>query len=110
MGANHSTQQLTRDAESQTSRRRVFPRTCPDPSADSVFGGMGSMGNGAAMRVAPLGAYWADDYSTVVEQARLSADVTHAHADGQTGNPHNRCRKGYADRFFSHRDVVIPDS
>jgi ADP-ribosylglycohydrolase len=54
-------------------------------ASGSVFGGMGSMGNGAAMRVAPLGAYWADGYATVVEQARLSAEVTHAHAEGKAG-------------------------
>lgn len=50
-----------------------------------VFDGMGSMGNGAAMRVAPLGAYFADDIPTLVEQARLSAEVTHAHPEGQAG-------------------------
>jgi ADP-ribosylglycohydrolase len=53
--------------------------------AGRVFGGQGSMGNGAAMRVAPLGAYFADDLDKVVEQARLSAAVTHAHPDGQAG-------------------------
>jgi ADP-ribosylglycohydrolase len=54
-------------------------------AAGEVFGGMGSMGNGGAMRVAPLGAYWADDYQAVVEQARASAQVTHAHPEGQAG-------------------------
>lgn len=54
-------------------------------ASGSAFDGMGSMGNGAAMRVAPLGAYWDDDYITLVEQARLSAEVTHAHAEGQAG-------------------------
>jgi ADP-ribosylglycohydrolase len=54
-------------------------------AAGGVFSGMGSMGNGAAMRVAPLGAYFADDYSRVVSEARLSAEVTHAHAEGQAG-------------------------
>lgn len=53
--------------------------------APVVFDGMGSMGNGGAMRVAPLGAYFADDTSTLVEQARRSAEVTHAHAEGQAG-------------------------
>src|SRR5262249_43973754 len=44
------------------------------------FRGMGSFGNGAAMRVAPLGAFFADQPLPVVcEQARLSAEVTHAH-------------------------------
>jgi ADP-ribosylglycohydrolase len=54
-------------------------------AAGSVFGGMGSMGNGGAMRVAPVGGYWADDYERVVEQARASAEVTHAHPEGKAG-------------------------
>jgi ADP-ribosylglycohydrolase len=54
-------------------------------AAGGAFGGMGSMGNGGAMRVGPLGAYFADDPAAVVEQARASAGVTHAHPDGQAG-------------------------
>jgi hypothetical protein len=47
---------------------------------------MGSFGNGAAMRVAPLGAFFADQPLEVVcNQARLSAEVTHAHAEGIAG-------------------------
>src|SRR5215212_7395831 len=53
--------------------------------APKVFGGMGSMGNGGAMRVAPLGAYFAKDISKLVTQARLSAEVTHSHSEGQAG-------------------------
>ncbi|MGH2478140.1 MAG: ADP-ribosylglycohydrolase family protein [Ktedonobacteraceae bacterium] len=49
------------------------------------FDGQGSYGNGAAMRVAPLGAYFADDLPRVVEQARLSAEVTHSHPEGIAG-------------------------
>jgi ADP-ribosylglycohydrolase len=50
------------------------------------FRGMGSFGNGAAMRVAPLGAFFADQPLKVVcNQARLSAEVTHAHAEGIAG-------------------------
>jgi ADP-ribosylglycohydrolase len=46
----------------------------------------GSYGNGGAMRVPPLGAYFADDdMSRLVEQARLSAEVTHAHPEGIAG-------------------------
>jgi ADP-ribosylglycohydrolase len=37
------------------------------------------------MRAAPVGAYFADDYQRVVAEARASAEVTHAHPDGQTG-------------------------
>ncbi len=51
----------------------------------AVFEGMGSMGNGGAMRVAPIGAYFADDLDAVVAHARASAEVTHAHPDGQAG-------------------------
>ena len=54
-------------------------------AAVSVFGGGGSMGNGGAMRAAPVGAYFFDDEQTVIEQARRSAEVTHAHPDGQAG-------------------------
>ncbi|MEZ4445233.1 MAG: ADP-ribosylglycohydrolase family protein [Polyangiaceae bacterium] len=51
-----------------------------------AFRGSGSFGNGAAMRVAPLGAFLADrPLPEVVEQARLSAEVTHAHAEGMAG-------------------------
>lgn len=51
-----------------------------------LFGdGQGSYGNGAAMRVAPLGAYFAEDYGRVVEQARASAMATHTHPEGIAG-------------------------
>jgi len=53
--------------------------------ARRAFGGQGSCGNGGAMRAAPIGAYFADDCERVVYEARLSAEVTHAHPDGQTG-------------------------
>ena len=50
-----------------------------------AFGGQGSCGNGGAMRSAPIGAYFADDYQRVVYEAKASAEVTHAHPDGKTG-------------------------
>ncbi|WP_329379097.1 ADP-ribosylglycohydrolase family protein [Streptomyces sp. NBC_01351] len=49
------------------------------------FGGQGSWGNGAAMRVAPLGAWFHRDLGAVVEQARLSALATHAHPQAVAG-------------------------
>ena len=54
-------------------------------AAAAAFDGQGSMGNGAAMRAAPVGAYFADDYAQTVEQAMLSAQVTHAHPEGIAG-------------------------
>ncbi|MET8056011.1 ADP-ribosylglycohydrolase family protein [Streptomyces microflavus] len=52
--------------------------------APGLFDG-GSLGNGAAMRVAPLGARFHEDLDLVAEQAVLSAAVTHAHPDGIAG-------------------------
>ncbi len=54
-------------------------------SAPDMFNGQGSFGNGGAMRVAPLGAYFAEDLQQVVEQATRSAVVTHAHPEGIAG-------------------------
>jgi ADP-ribosylglycohydrolase len=53
--------------------------------AKQVFNGSGSFGNGSAMRVAPVGAYFADDLEQAAKQARLSAVVTHAHSEGAAG-------------------------
>lgn len=53
--------------------------------APALFFGKGSFGNGAAMRVAPLGVFFAEDYARVVEQARRSAQVTHWHPEGIAG-------------------------
>jgi ADP-ribosylglycohydrolase len=50
-----------------------------------IFGGQGSLGNGAAMRVAPLGAYFAADVPHVIDQAAASAEITHAHPEGIAG-------------------------
>jgi ADP-ribosylglycohydrolase len=49
------------------------------------FDGMGSWGNGAAMRVAPLGAWFAEDLDKVVAEATRSAVVTHAHSEATAG-------------------------
>lgn len=53
--------------------------------APKVFNGMGSMGNGAAMRAAPIGAYFADDLDKVMYEAGKSAEVTHSHIEGIVG-------------------------
>lgn len=49
------------------------------------FGGLGSWGNGAAMRVAPLGAWFADNLDVVISEAARSAVVTHAHPEAVAG-------------------------
>ncbi|MEU8103162.1 ADP-ribosylglycohydrolase family protein [Nonomuraea muscovyensis] len=50
-----------------------------------LFDGKGSWGNGAAMRVAPLGAWFADDLARAVQEATLSAQVTHTHPEAVAG-------------------------
>lgn len=54
-------------------------------AAAAAFDGQGSYGNGAAMRVAPLGAWHADSVRRAADQARASAEVTHAHPEGIAG-------------------------
>ena len=53
--------------------------------AKNLFFGTGSYGNGGAMRVAPLGAFFHSDYEVCAKQARLSAQVTHSHPEGIAG-------------------------
>ena len=70
-------------------------------AAESVFPG-GSFGNGSAMRIAPLAGYFAeDDYTEIAHQARLSAGVTHAHAEGLAGGVAAAVAGAYA---WKHRD------
>jgi len=54
-------------------------------AAKSLFGGRGSFGNGAAMRVAPVGLLYHDSLD-LWEKVHLSASVTHAHPLGVDGS------------------------
>ncbi|MEV6246047.1 ADP-ribosylglycohydrolase family protein [Streptomyces sp. NPDC051742] len=49
------------------------------------FEGQGSWGNGAAMRVAPLGAWHAGDLDAVAEQAARQGAVSHHHPEAVAG-------------------------
>ena len=53
-------------------------------AARQLFGGQGSFGNGAAMRIAPVGLFF-HGASDLYDKARLSASVTHAHPIGVDG-------------------------
>lgn len=53
--------------------------------AAEAFDGMGSMGNGAAMRSGPIGACFYDDLERVKVEARASAIVTHANKEAIVG-------------------------
>jgi ADP-ribosylglycohydrolase len=54
-------------------------------AAGAAFDGQGSCGNGAAMRVAPLGAYHAGDPATAAREAVRQAELTHRHPEGVAG-------------------------
>jgi ADP-ribosylglycohydrolase len=68
---------------------RLFPRIYGGVhwtyASRDLLGGKGSASNAAAGRVAPLGAFFADDVSRVVTEARAMAEITHCTADGQDG-------------------------
>jgi poly(ADP-ribose) glycohydrolase ARH3 len=53
-------------------------------AAQSLFGGSGSFGNGAAMRIAPLGLFFHESLQ-IYEHACDSAEVTHSHPVGKDG-------------------------
>src|ERR671922_1452996 len=50
-----------------------------DTAAQRLFGGEGSLGNGAAMRIAPIAVLFADSPDELQAQAQRSARLTHAH-------------------------------
>jgi ADP-ribosylglycohydrolase len=53
--------------------------------AARAFDGTGSWGNGAAMRVPPLGAWFTGDPARAAAEADVSARVTHTHPEGVAG-------------------------
>lgn len=68
--------------------RKVLHAMCTGGDHAAVAAGLfpgGSFGNGAAMRVAPVGLVFADSFDAVWEQARLSALPTHTHPLGIEG-------------------------
>jgi len=88
----------------------------------NAFGGQGSMGNGGAMRVAPLGAYFADDLERCADAARASSLVTHTHPEGVAGTVavavgaamawrmRDRIGAGFAPAFFEEVLRLTPES
>jgi ADP-ribosylglycohydrolase len=88
----------------------LLPELASAPSAwkqlaPALFKGRGSFGNGAAMRIAPLGANCADDLAKLAEQAELSAAITHSHPEGVAGAVAVALAAGLAWR---HKDSPVP--
>lgn len=69
----------------------------------AMFEGSGSYGNGGAMRVAPLGGWYADDIEGTIEQATRSAIVTHTHPEGVAGTIAVALAAGWAARRAASR-------
>jgi ADP-ribosylglycohydrolase len=79
-----------------------------EAASGEAFSGMGSMGNGGAMRVGPLGAYFADDPERLIREARMSAEVTHAHPEGQAGAIAGALAAAWAWTHASQKGQVDP--
>jgi ADP-ribosylglycohydrolase len=56
-----------------------------DAPAKKVYDGLGSFGNGAPMRIAPLGCMFYDDISKLREAAESCSSITHTHPLGMEG-------------------------
>jgi len=77
-------------------------------TSTKAFGGQGSMGNGGAMRVAPLGAYFADDLKRCAAEARDSSMVTHTHPEGIAGTVAVAIAAAMAWQLKDIRDATRP--
>jgi len=53
--------------------------------APTLFGGEGSYGNGAAMRAAPVGAFFGGDPPRAALEIDRSSVITHSHLEGRVG-------------------------
>lgn len=90
--------------------------------AYSLFEGQGSYGNGAAMRAASIGAYFAGSPDQITHHAALAAEVTHAHPEAIAGSIAAALAAGIAcdlratgetpshKNFLSRVADLVPDS
>jgi poly(ADP-ribose) glycohydrolase ARH3 len=56
-----------------------------EEASKKLFGGGGSYGNGAAMRIAPVGLFYYDNPAALRDVAYQSSQITHAHELGKEG-------------------------
>ncbi len=80
-----------------TTLRRIRNGAPWRETSAATFEGRGSYGNGAAMRVAPLGAYYWDDPQRVVASSTVRPGD--AHAPRRRGRGGRRGRRGRAGRL-----------
>ncbi len=56
-----------------------------EEAAKNLFGGVGSYGNGAAMRIAPVSIFYYDNFDELKKTAIKTAKITHTHPLGVEG-------------------------
>lgn len=82
-----------------------------DVPAKQIHEGQGSYGNGAAMRVAPLGAFlWNAEPAEIYEQARLQSLPTHIHPQGIAGAQLLAHAVALATRFNHDKNSFAPQA
>jgi ADP-ribosylglycohydrolase len=74
--------------------------------SEGVFDGMGSMGNGAAMRAGLIGAYLVDDFDKIKIAAEKSAKVTHAHFEASVGAIAVAVAAGLAKKMKNNHKIL----
>ncbi|MCD6455241.1 MAG: ADP-ribosylglycohydrolase family protein [Methanophagales archaeon] len=70
---------------SKEALRRITEGESWEEASKTLFGGKGSYGNGAAMRIAPVGVFYYDDADKLREIAYTSSHITHSHVLGKEG-------------------------
>jgi poly(ADP-ribose) glycohydrolase ARH3 len=70
---------------SKEALKRIRDGASWEEASEKLFGGEGSYGNGAAMRIAPIGILYYDNADKVREIAYKSSHITHSHELGKAG-------------------------
>lgn len=75
----------------------------------SAFDGSGSMGNGGAMRITPIGAYYNDDFDQVIENTAICTEITHYNEEAIAGSIAVAIATALACRLRIESKVITPD-
>ncbi len=78
-----------------------------EKASTMIFGGNGSYGNGAAMRIAPIGLFYCDDIDTLWEIAYRASHITHSHVLGKEGAAIMACSIALALRGYRDREKML---
>jgi len=70
---------------SKEALKRIRDGESWEEASTKLFGGEGSYGNGAAMRIAPVGLFYYDNTDALREVAYKSSHITHSHELGKEG-------------------------